>query len=470
VILLGNFWDRDRSYCESVLGSLVNHILDKMQRDRGHATSMGLFYAIFSLGEPFRAIYNSLLLKLLRGMREKLPPHDTALCKLMMEVPILPQNEIVTFLRNMIIMSSDKEGEDEALEWASLGLSTLRDLVFERPSLRRSCLNLSLTCAMHKNTVLRTKATELVASTLYPVAFLQGDIEQFALKALRQLTTAGDSVSSKEVSRHMELFFALCTKKHDLLHELLSMFARASKVQKQVMNQKVSALAKEIPATSPSVLMVVESPPRGSEILLLLMLHSMAEANPLPKQLVRAVQALHRKNGDARFLVPIFADMPKADANEILHKFVELPETARKTAILNAFSKSPEGRTAGAMSASELFVGLHRIDEAKHGIPLKKMIECTNLCFQLKEIFTAKVLSIAIQQLVQYTPLPKLFMRTIIIIKKEEKLSNEWLTSMLTSIYSKLRDDNRQWQGFLMFYKGLDNAMKEKLKVFVNQK
>lgn len=450
-MVLGNFWEGDRDYCQSILDSLVDHILEKMQSERGHATSMGLFYATFALGESFRGVYNALLLRIVKGMRQTLPPHDTALCKLVLEVPILPQNEIVVFLRDMIIMSSDKEGDDEAVEWATLGLNTLRDLVFERPSLRRACLNLSLTCAMHKNEGLRTKAISLVADTLYPVAYLQGDIESFALKALRQLTTRGDKASPDEVGRHMELFFALCAKKHDLLHELLSMFARASKVQRQVMNKKVTALAKEIPSSSPSLLIAVESPPRGSEILLLLMLHSMAEKGALPKQLVRAVHALYRKNGDPRFLVPIFADMPKADAIDFMPKFVELPEAARRTAIANAFSADPGGRGPESLSASDLFVRIHLIDETKHGIPLKKLIDCTNLCFQMKDIFTPKVLSISIQQLVQYTPLPMLFMRTVIQTSKVAPQLKGFIVNLLARLIGKkIWEDVRQWQGFLM--------------------
>lgn len=403
---LGNFWGEDRPHCKKVLDSLLEHILERMQRDGGHATAMGLFYAVFALGKGFRAVYDQMLMQLLRGMRRALPPHDRAMCRLLLELPTLPQGEIVAFLRDLIIMSSDKEGDEEAVEWAALGLAALRDLVFERPSLRRSCLTLSLSCAMHNNESLRQKATELVADTLYPSRYLQGDIENFALKALRQLTAKGDGVSQTEVSRHMGLLFALCVKKHDLLHELLSTFARASSAQRKVMNQKVAALAKEIPASSPAVLSVVEGPPRGSEILLLLVLHSMAEKGPLPPRLVRAVQSLHRKTGDARFLVPIFADMPKADAIDCLPKFAELPETARKTAILNAFAEDPQGRTEGSITASELFVRLHLIDEQKTGVSLKKLIECTNLCFQLKEIYNSTVLSVSIQQLVQVSPSP----------------------------------------------------------------
>ncbi|QDZ17538.1 symplekin [Chloropicon primus] len=450
-IILENFWEGDRSYCQKVLDSVVEHILEKMQRDRGHATCMGLFYAVFALGEPFRGVYNALLLKLVKGVRQTLPPHDPALCKLMLEVPVLPQTEIVRFLRDLIIMSSDQEGEEEAVEWATLGLNTLRDLVFERPSLRRACLNLSLSCAMHNNGGLRAKAIKLVADTLYPVTYLQGDIEKFALKALSQLTTASDGVSEGEVSRHMELFFALCTKKHDLLHELLSMFARASQVQKKVMNQNVMSLAKEIPPSSPSVVVVVENPPKGSEILLLLMLHSMAEAATLPKQLVRAVQALYRKTGDSRFIVPIFGYMPKADAIEVLPKFVELPETARKTAVVNAFTSDPEGLSPESLSASELFVRLHLIDEAKHKIPLKKLIECTNMCFQLKSIFTPKVLSISVQHLVQYTPLPKLFMRTVIQTANAAPQLKGFIVQLLARLVAKkIWEDLPQWQGFLM--------------------
>ena len=149
--------------------------------------------------------------------------------------------------------------------------------------------------------------------------------------------------------------------------------------------------------------------------------------------------------------MPIFADMPKGDATEILHKFVELPETARKTAILNAFSDNPEGRSPGSLSASELFVGLHLIDEAKYGIPLKKMIDCTNLCFQLKDIFSPKVLSIAIRQLVQYTPLPKLFMRTVIQTSKVAPQLTGFIVDVLVRLVGKkIWEDVRQWQGFLM--------------------
>ena len=74
-----------------------------------------------------------------------------------------------------------------------------------------------------------------------------------------------------------------------------------------------------------------------------------------------------------------------------------------------------------------------------------------NLCFQLKDIFDAKVLSIAIQHLVQYTPLAKLFMRTVIQTSKVAPQLKGFIVDLLGRLVGKkIWEDGRQWQGFLM--------------------
>ena len=448
-VVLSTLLKLETQYCEDMINAVIAHTVDKMQRERGHGVAVILFYTIFAMGSKYRDMYKAVFVKLLRAMRDGLPPHDGAICKLMKEVPFLPAKEAVDFLKGLFEGPADKEQDEEFLEWASLGLNTIHELVFARPKLRRIFLNLSLSCAMNANPELRSKAIKLIANDLYPVAHIQGDIESFALKALQQLTTA-QNITAGEVSRHMELFFALCSKKHDLLHELLSLFARSQKLQQQVMSQNVPKLAKLIPPTSTSLLDVIESPPPGSEVLLLLMLHTMAQESRLPPRLVKAVENLHDQTGDSRLLVPIFADMPKANAMDYLPKLVQLPETALKSAIVNAFSKDPNGRTPGSLAASDLLVGIHLVDE-RLGVPLKKLIECTNLCFQMKDIFTPKVLSIAIQHLIQQTPLPKLFMRTVIQTTNIAPQLKGFVVDLLAKLVGKkIWNDRSQWQGFLM--------------------
>ena len=50
----------------------------------------------------------------------------------------------------------------------------------------------------------------------------------------------------------------------------------------------------------------------------------------------------------------------------------------------------------------------------------------TNLCFQEKSVYTQEVLAIVLQQLLEQTPLPVLFMRTVsdsVLVIKMHRLS-----------------------------------------------
>eukprot|EP00899_Mesostigma_viride_P017504 jgi/Mesvir1/25755/Mv01934-RA.1 len=63
---------------------------------------------------------------------------------------------------------------------ATLGLSTARDLLFQRPSASEACLGIVLRCAISPHEGARGKAIRLVASKLFPVDRLACPIESFA--------------------------------------------------------------------------------------------------------------------------------------------------------------------------------------------------------------------------------------------------------------------------------------------------
>ena len=65
----------DRPHCKKVLDSLLEHPGAHAEGRRARHRD-GTLYAVFALGKGFRAVYDQMLMQLLRGIRRALPPHD----------------------------------------------------------------------------------------------------------------------------------------------------------------------------------------------------------------------------------------------------------------------------------------------------------------------------------------------------------------------------------------------------------
>jgi hypothetical protein len=76
-------------------------------------------------------------------------------------------------------------------EAVTLALSTLRDLIFDRPTARGACLEIVLECAVHPDESVRGRAIRLVANKLHPVGHLAAGIEVFAMHHLGEAAAAG---------------------------------------------------------------------------------------------------------------------------------------------------------------------------------------------------------------------------------------------------------------------------------------
>ena len=148
----------------------------------------------------------------------------TDLCRLLLELPTLPQGEIVAFA-DLIIMSSDKEGDEEAVEWAALGLA-LRTSSW--PSLRRELLTPVVRDAQR---VLRPSHGAGGGHPI-PLALPPGGRREFAPRPCGSSPRRATACPRRR-SRGTWDCSRLCVKKHDLLHELLSTFARASSAQRR---------------------------------------------------------------------------------------------------------------------------------------------------------------------------------------------------------------------------------------------
>jgi len=87
-------------------------------------------------------------------------------------------------------------------EWITLGLSTLRDLVFWRPTVRSKCLSSLLEFAIHSDDDLRMPSIRLVTNQLYSKPALTETIQLFSKTQILDLTTfSEESVLKQEEER-----------------------------------------------------------------------------------------------------------------------------------------------------------------------------------------------------------------------------------------------------------------------------
>lgn len=66
------------------------------------------------------------------------------------------------------------------------------------------------------------------------------------------------------------------------------------------------------------------------------------------------------------------------------------------------------------LTPAEVLIAIHGIDTERDGIPLKKVTDACNACFEQRQTFTQEVLAKVLNQLVEQIPLPLLFMRTVL--------------------------------------------------------
>ena len=389
--------------------------------------------------------YSKLLMRLLSGLKENLPWNDRALQILLKEAPLVSASA-VAFL-----------GASCAGKWSTLMLSTLRDIVTSAPSVRDEALRAILEAATSSEEEARKKAVRLVANILMPMENLQQLIVDFARDALTAVTSSAESKDIGEVAETaterdtiasddaggqtavdadaaggggagnearpepmkkkkgdtsaFDLFLALCTKQHALLRELARAYAVATPQQRQVVHVQLPGLIRAVSAESEVLHKVIAAPPEGAEAFALQALHAAAEAckegeKPIPSALVVAARSLytHMKN-DGRALIPVLSAMSPADALASLPKLVVLQQAQWKSALTKLLQIVPK---------EDILVGLHSLETARDGVPLKKAIEAISECLNLQQMFTSEAIAVAIEKMVAMDPLPLLFMRTLI--------------------------------------------------------
>ncbi|EPS57391.1 hypothetical protein M569_17427, partial [Genlisea aurea] len=117
-----------------------------------------------------------------------------------------------------------------------------------------------------------------------------------------------------------------------------------------------------------------------------------------------------------------------------------------------ALSRVVQGfnQSAQLLTPAEALISIHGIDPDRDGIPLKKVTDACNACFEHRHVFSQQVLAKVLNQLVEQIPLPLLFMRTVMQAVGAFPSLVEFIMEILSRLVNKqIWKYPKLWVGFL---------------------
>ncbi|KAK4731115.1 hypothetical protein R3W88_024103 [Solanum pinnatisectum] len=481
---------------------LQTHILSDYMNHEGHELTLRVLYRLYGHAEEDQdffsstaaaSVYETFLLTVAETLRDSFPASDKSLSRLLGEAPHLP-NSTLKLLESFCCPGSCEKDEKElhSGDRVTQGLSTVWNLIMLRPLMREACLKIALQSAVHHLEEVRMKAIRLVANKLYPLTSISQQIELFANEMLMSVSTVDhkadsngdgsdpalqkDSGSEKpseegpsfsisnplqsstsgskspfsiaEGQRRISLYFALCTKKHSLFGQIFVVYSGASEAVQQAIHQQIHMLVRTIGSSS-ELLEIISDPHSGSEKLLIQVLQTLTEGIVPSLQLITTIRKLYEtKVKDVELLIMILPFLSKDEVLLLFPHVVNAPLDKFQGALLRILQGSTH--SGPVLTPTEALIAIHRIDPEREGIPLKKVTDACNACFEQREIFTQQVLAKVLNQLVEQTPLPLLFMRTVLQAIGAFPSLVDFIMEILSRLVSKqIWKNPKLWVGFV---------------------
>ncbi|KAH7914854.1 Symplekin tight junction protein C terminal-domain-containing protein [Hygrophoropsis aurantiaca] len=422
---------------------------------------------------------------------------DKAFARFLLDLPSVPP-DVMALLRDFSV-DPDK---------MHIGFTSLREFVLERPSLRAEALQVLLELTTHPETVTRRAAINTVRRWVTGAEPLDNMIREFALQMLRRLqkrlpkekqntsethvngATQDENMEdgqlpwedlvetpylSEEIElpaqkshvlQHVELLFALSVKIPEFLDEIFAAYAQMEVSVQEAIQDLITALIKSLGSTNGKLLTLMRTCPPGAESLALRVLTIFTEHGRPSSQLVALVKGLiSERDLDARFLIPIIAEMDKPDIMRHLPRIVSIlnGQQEPKNLVRSVFSSVvttppqtfgsvtsnlPRVRQSELLTPAELMVLLH---DAEKEIGLKSAIEAIGICFSMTDVFRSEILAVVMQQIVDEPVMPVLFLRTVIqAVTTYRSLVGFVSTTLLSRLITKkIWQNPHLWEGFI---------------------
>ncbi|KAJ0086334.1 hypothetical protein Patl1_08733 [Pistacia atlantica] len=312
--------------------------------------------------------------------------------------------------------------------------------------------------------------------------------EMDSVRGAQSVAHSVSTVSVPEAQRLISLFFALYIlsfQKPSLLQLVFNNYVRAPKAVKQAFHRHIPILVRALGSTCSELLHIISDPPQGSENLLTLVLQILTQETTPSSSLIATVKHLYEtKLKDATILIPMLSSLSKNEVLPIFPRLVDLPLEKFQMALAHILQGS--AHTGPALTPVEVLVAIHEIVPERDGLALKKAyhsysfhhpldkeniqtgmqfpsetLKCVLLdlamitdacsaCFEQRTVFTQQVLAKALNQMVDQTPLPLLFMRTVIQAIDAFPTLVDFVMEILSKLVSKqVWRMPKLWVGFL---------------------
>ncbi|KAN0103913.1 Symplekin tight junction protein C terminal domain containing protein [Russula decolorans] len=447
-----------------------------------------------SSDNDWRPNYEVWLNQVVAEYQLRLDRKDRMFARFLLDLPSVP-SDVFTLLRDLCT-------EPDRMQ---IGFQTLRDFVTQRPTLRGEAMTILLELTTHLEKVTRNAAILTVKRCMGEFQIADGMIRDFALQLLRRLQTPrpvdkppGDAAAiagtdsmedgqlppedllqtpylperlelpaqKSQVVQHVELLFALSSKAPDFLGEIFAAYGEMDVSVQEAIQELITALIRSLGPGHGKLLTLMRTFPPGAETLALRILNIFTEQGRPNSQLVALVRGLiAERDLDARFLIPIIAEMDKPDIMKHLPRIVsilngtqEMKELVRSVfgAVVttppqtfgSVTSNLPRVRQSELLTPAELMVLLH---DAEKEIGIRSAIEAIGICFSMTDVFRSEILAVVMQQILDEPVLPTLFMRTVIqAVKTYNSLKGFVSTTLLSRLITKkIWTIPRLWEGFM---------------------
>jgi len=402
--------------------------------------------------------YAGCLRDLVDGIRSKLGPTDKLFTRFILEAPRLSDG-----VRRII---KEYCMDPERL---MVGFATLRELIGKMPARCQEWLQLLLELTTAEQEQVRVQAIHS-AKKLHSRPEFSEMIEDFAQHSLQQLLlerppprditlTETEDVANvwteESIKAYLYLYLALLPINHALFLNLAEVYVEASSVIKRNILRHLEHPVRAIGMNSPDLLLLVENCPTGAETLVTRVLHIVTDKSPPTVELVSKVKELYRQRvSDVRFLIPVLNGLTKQEVIDVLPQLISQSHNVVKEVfnrLLGSFQLDAgvlmNPNLNPPLTPAELLVALHTIEADSD---VKAIMKAINICFAEKEIYTQEVLAVVVQHLMEISPLPTLFMRTVI----QSLGMCPRLVGFVMNILSKLINKQvwkqpKVWQGFV---------------------
>jgi len=249
----------------------------------------------------------------------------------------------------------------------------------------------------------------------------------------------------------MLLYCALCARNLKLLTGLFEAYATLEPEIQLALHRPVNGLARACGPNCLELCEIIASPPEGSLSLAVQCLNTLASVAvvPAPSTLLNAAESLCASHdGDVKYLAPLVCSFDEERVRDLLPQFIHASSEIFAS-VLDTILSVPEEEAV--LSPVAILIAVHEVQVGQAGVTLKQLVDACSVCFDRPDVFTPQVLATALQQMVEFTPLPLLFMRTVIQAETIAPQLKEFTLGLLRTLINRQvwKMDQKIWEGFL---------------------